>query len=113
MKKKRVFGDDKIASLDYTTEVRAGLIASLLGSSSEAKDIQSKFRKMVEVPQEDFDINSFKVLSAELLNNVRKPDPIYKEQIKINPKRVKKLTEIEDFVMIQPTSAESNQDYYS
>ena len=50
MTKKRVFGDDKIASLDPATEVRAGLVASLLGNSREAKEIQGKFRKMVEVP---------------------------------------------------------------
>ena len=54
------------------------------------------------------------MLAAELRNSVGKPDRIYKDQIKINPKRVKNLTEIEDLVMIQPTSAESNQDnYYS
>ena len=34
--KQRVFSDDKIASLDPATEVRAGLVASLLGNSREA-----------------------------------------------------------------------------
>ena len=38
--KQRVFSDDKIASLDVATEVRAGLVASLLGNSREAQDIQ-------------------------------------------------------------------------
>ena len=37
--KQRVFSDDKIASLDSATEARAGLVASLLGNSREAKDI--------------------------------------------------------------------------
>ena len=40
MKTKRVFDDDKIATLDEVTEKRTGLIASLLGNSKEAKDIQ-------------------------------------------------------------------------
>jgi hypothetical protein len=68
------------------------MVASLLGNSREARDIQSKFRKMVEVPQEDFDLNSFKVLSEELRNNVRKPDMVYQNQLKINPKLTKKIT---------------------
>ena len=108
--KQRVFSDDKIASLDPATEVRAGLVASLLGNSREAQDIQQKFRRMVEVPQEDFSIQSFKVLASEVRNKLTKPNPIYSDHIKINPKRVKNLTQIEDFAMIQPTTAESHQD---
>ena len=63
MSKIRVFSDDKITSVDPATEFRTGLVASLLGNSKEAQDIQSRFRKMVEVPQEDFNLESFKILS--------------------------------------------------
>ena len=55
---------------------------------------------MIEVPQEDFNIESFKVLSSELRNNLARPNQIYSEQIKINPKKAKKLTQLEDFVLI-------------
>ena len=55
---------------------------------------------MVEVPQEDFSLDTFKVLTSEVRNKLTKPNPIYSELIKINPKRVKKLTQIEDFAMI-------------
>ena len=103
MSKIRVYSDDKITSVDPATEVRTGLVASLLGNSKEAQDIQSKFRKMVEVPQEDFNLESFKILSSEVRNKLTKPNRIYSDQIKINPKKVKMLTQIEDFVTIQPT----------
>ena len=77
MKTKRVFDDDKIATLDTLTEKRTGLVASLLGNSKEARSIQRQFRRMVEVPQEDFDIENFKLLTEELQVRVRKPDQIY------------------------------------
>ena len=92
MSKTRVYSDDKITSTDPVTEVRTGLVASLLGNSKEAQDIQSKFRKMVEVPQEDFNLDSFKILSSEVRNRLTKPNRIYSDQIKINPKKVKMLT---------------------
>ena len=38
-KKKRLFNDDKIASLDEETENRTSLVAKLLGRSKEALDI--------------------------------------------------------------------------
>ena len=63
---------------------------------------------MIEVPQEDFKLENFKELTAELRNRVRKPAPIYLENLKINPKHIKKLSTIEDFVTVLPTSAESN-----
>ena len=66
---------------------------------------------MVEVPQEDFDLNCFKLLTEELKNNVKKPDKFLQNQLRMNPKLTKKLTTIEDFVTIQPTTAESNPDY--
>ena len=87
------------------------MVASLLGNSKEARDIKSKFRKMVEVPQEDFNLNSYKVLTEELRNNVSKPDMVYQDQLKINPKLTKKFTEIEDFVNILPTTDESNNEF--
>ena len=62
------------------------------------------------MPQEDFSIESFKVLTSEVRNRLTKPNPIYSDHIKINPKRVKRLTQIEDFAMIQPTTAESYHD---
>ena len=39
LKTKRVFDHDKIACLDEATEKRTDLVASLLGSSKEARDI--------------------------------------------------------------------------
>lgn len=108
MKQKRVFDDDKIATLDEVTEKRTGLIASLLGNSKEAKDIQRQFRKMIEVPQEEFSLHTFKELTQELKNNVCKPSQIYKDQLKVNPLHVKKLSSIEDYVSIQTAPIESN-----
>ena len=107
MKTKRVFDHDKIASIDEATEKRTDLVASLLGSSKEARQIRNKFRKMVEVPQEDFDLQNYKYLGAELRNTVIKPAQVLKNQLKINPRHAKRLTSIEDFVTILPTSAES------
>ena len=77
MKVKRVFDDDKIATLDYATERRSDMIASLLGSSKEAQDIQRKYKKMIEVPQEEFDLRNFKLLSEELRHRVSKPAQIF------------------------------------
>ena len=107
MKTKRVFDHDKIASIDEATEKRTDLVASLLGSSKEARQIRNKFRKMVEVPQEDFDLQNYKYLGAELRNTVIKPAQVLRNQLKINPRHAKRLTSIEDFVTILPTSAES------
>ena len=77
IKKRRVFDDEKIASLDAETASRANLVARLLGGSKEARHIQQKFRKMVEVPQEEFSLNNYKELTGELMRKVRKPDPVY------------------------------------
>ena len=79
-----------------------------MGNTKEALEIQESFKKMIEVPQEDFNLQNFKELTAELRNKVRKPAQIYKENLKINPKHVKKLSTIEDFVTALPTSAESH-----
>ena len=62
---------------------------------------------MIEVPQEDFSIDKFKQLNTELKIRVQKPNKIYEEQLRKNPRHIKKLTTIEDFVTILPTSAES------
>ena len=53
---------------------------------------------MTEVPQEDFDLNTFKELTEDLRNKVRRPARIYEDQLKVNPRHCKKLAEIEDFV---------------
>ncbi len=107
MKHKRVFNDDNIATVDDVTQKRTSLVAKLLGGSKEAMDIQNQFQKMIEVPQEDFSIGKFKELNEELRNNVCKPSKIYQEALRKNPRHVKKLTTIEDFVQILPTSAET------
>ena len=109
MKTTRVFGDSKIATIDESTLKRTKQIASLLGNTREAREIQESFKKMIEVPQEDFDLNNYKELTAELRNKVCRPAPIYIENLKINPKHIKKLSTIEDFVPILLTSA--NSDY--
>ena len=66
---------------------------------------------MVEVPQEDFNLNCFKLLTEELRNNVTKPDRDLQNQSRLNPKLTKKMTTIEDFITIQPTTAGSNPEY--
>lgn len=43
IKRKRVFDDDKIATLDNETDKRTNMVARLLGGSKEAREIQSKF----------------------------------------------------------------------
>lgn len=63
---------------------------------------------MVEVAQEDFSIDNYRILSQELRNKVTKPALIYKSQLKMNVKHIKKLTEIEDFVTILPTKDNQN-----
>ena len=62
---------------------------------------------MAEVPQEDFDLDAFKNLKDEIRNTVQKPHPFYYHQAKLNPKHARKMTQIEDFVQVLPTSAES------
>ena len=53
-------------------------------------------------------MENYKELTAELRNKVKKPAPIYFDNLKINPKHIKKLSTIEDFVTALPTSAETN-----
>ena len=64
---------------------------------------------MIEVPQEEFSIDKFKELNTELRNNVARPSKEYQEALRRNPRHVKQLTTIEDFVTILPTSAETEQ----
>ena len=64
---------------------------------------------MVEVPQEEFSLKDFKKLNEELINKVKRPDKIYEKQKWMNPKHSKKLSSIEDFVTVLPTSAESQR----
>ena len=103
----RVFRDGKIATLDPATETKSSLIARLLGGSKEAVDIQNKFRRMIEVPQEDFNLQAFKKLSSEVRLRVAKPDTLYEEQLRMNLKHVKKMTCIEDFVEVKPSETEA------
>ena len=42
-----------------------------------------------------------------LINKVKRPDKIYEKQKWMNPKHSKKMSSIEDFVTVLPTSAES------
>lgn len=77
MKNLRVFGDSKIATIDESTLKRTQQVASLLGNTREAREIQEQFKRMIEVPQEDFSLENFKELTAELRNKVQKPAPIY------------------------------------
>ena len=106
-KSKRLFDDELITSKSKgsVVEKRTDIVKLLLGNSKEAQSISHKFRKMVEVPQEDFCIDNYRILSQELRNKVTKPALIYQSQLKMNAKHLKKLTEIEDFVTIVPTKA--------
>ena len=79
MKRKRVFDDVKIATLDAETELRSNLVAKLLGGSKEALDIQEKFKKMVEVPSEEFNLKNFKDLQSELKVKVQRPAAQYEK----------------------------------
>ena len=63
LKRKRVYDDALIATLDEKTELRTNLVAKLLGGSKEARDIQDEFRKFVDVPSDDFNIKNFKDLN--------------------------------------------------
>ena len=63
---------------------------------------------MAQVPQEQFSLKSFKVLTEDLRNNMVKPAHVYKTNLDVNPTRQTKLMSIEDLVTILPTSAESN-----
>lgn len=45
---------------------------------------------MAEVPQKDFSLDKFKKLSTEL-NWLRKPNPIYENNLKINPRLIKNI----------------------
>ena len=63
---------------------------------------------MAQVPQEQFSLKSFKVLTEDLRNNMVKPANVYKTNLDVNPTRQTKLMSIEDLVTILPTSAESN-----
>lgn len=107
IKRKRVFDDDKIATLDSETDKRTNMVARLLGGSKEAREIQSKFAQMVEVPDEDFDIKNFKELNKELKLRVQRPALIYEKQQWMNKKHQKNISAIEDFIDVLPTSAES------
>ena len=78
MGSKNFFDRDKFAENDKTAEKRVNMVAKILGNSKEALDIQQKFRKMAEVPQEEFKLKSFKLLADDLRNNMRKPAEIYK-----------------------------------
>ena len=62
---------------------------------------------MAELPQKDFSLDKFKKLSTEL-NYLRKPNPIYKDHLRMNPRLIKNLNEVEDFVLLLPASAELN-----
>ena len=53
-------------------------------------------------------MENYKKLTAELRDKVKKPAPIYFDNLKMNPKHIKKLSTIEDFVTALPTSAETN-----
>ena len=107
MKTKRIFDDDMIATIDKTTEKRTNLVSSLLGNSREAQDISSQFIKMVQMPSEDFNLKNYKLLTEQLSNKVRKPDPVYQFNARINPKLTKnKFAVIEDYITIQPKSTE-------
>ena len=78
MGSKNFFDKEKFAENDKSTEKRVSMVAKILGNSKEARDIQQKFRKMAEVPQEEFKLKSFKLLADDLRNNMRKPAEIYK-----------------------------------
>ena len=78
MGSKNFFDRDKFAENDKTAEKRVNMVVKILGNSKEALDIQQKFRKMAEVPQEEFKLKSFKLLADDLRNNMRKPAEIYK-----------------------------------
>ena len=107
IKTKRIFDDDMIATIDKTTEKRTNLVSSLLGNSREAQDISSQFIKMVQMPSEDFNLKNYKLLTEQLSNKVRKPDPVYQFNAKVNPKLIKnKFAVIEDYITIQPKSTE-------
>ena len=53
---------------------------------------------MAEVRQEDFKLDNYKLLSAELRQKMVRPNPIYEKQLKMNPRLIKNQTQIEDFV---------------
>lgn len=56
LKKKRYMGEtrffdkEKISQISEKTQRRTDLVASILGNSREAQDIQRKFQKMAQVP---------------------------------------------------------------
>ena len=108
MKRKRVFDDVKIATLDAETELRSNLVAKLLGGSKEALDIQEKFKKMVEVPSEEFNLKNFKDLQSELKVKVQRPAAQYEKSQWMNAKHLKNFSSIEDFVTVQPVTTNND-----
>jgi len=57
---------------------------------------------MIQVDENGIDLDQAKKLSKEVFPQICKPHVVYKNQIMINPKKTKKLMQIEDIVLTEP-----------
>ena len=60
------------------------------------------FQKMVQVDEQGIDLSLAKKLSKEALYRIKPPHEIYKRQAILNPKKMKKMLQLEDIVSIEP-----------
>jgi hypothetical protein len=57
---------------------------------------------MVQVDEQGIDLKLAKKLSKEVLPHITHPHPIYKRQAMLNPKKMRKLMQLEDIINFEP-----------
>jgi hypothetical protein len=82
----------------------------LFGESKEGQALMKQFQKMIQVDEQGIDLHLAKKLSKEVLPNIQHPHAVYKHQAIINPKKMRKLMQLEDIVSLEPTVSKASQD---
>lgn len=72
------------------------LVGKLVGSHNT--ELLSRYSKMIKVLPGEFDIEKIKRLRHNVETILRKPDPVYHKQAKVNPKHHTKLMNLEDLI---------------